>query len=128
MSTAAENIARSQFPITDNVDILHSVDRVKLATHNLDVYYGEKQALENISLEIFSRQVTSLIGPSGCGKSTFLRCLNRMNDIIDGCRVNGVVTLDGDNIYASHVDPVLLRARIGMVFQKPNPFQKISLR
>ncbi len=96
----------------------------KIVVKNVNVFYGEAQALYNVSLEIKSKEVTSLIGPSGCGKSTFLRCLNRMNDVIDGCRVEGNITIDGEDIYASSKDPVLLRARVGMVFQKPNPFPK----
>jgi phosphate transport system ATP-binding protein len=88
------------------------------------VYYGEKQALFDVSIDIPGRSVTSFIGPSGCGKSTFLRCLNRMNDTIDGCRVAGNITLDGSDIYDPRVDVVELRASVGMVFQKPNPFPK----
>ena len=97
---------------------------VKMSGRNVNVSYGEKQALFDVSLDIRDRSVTSLIGPSGCGKSTFLRCLNRMNDVVEGCRVTGMVELDGENIYASQIDPVQLRARVGMVFQKPNPFPK----
>ena len=88
------------------------------------MFYGEAQALYDIDLDIGANQVTSLIGPSGCGKSTFLRCLNRMNDVIDTCRVTGRITLDGEDIYDSRLDVVQLRARVGMVFQKPNPFPK----
>src|SRR3990172_7895782 len=91
---------------------------------NLNFYYGSSKALSSVNLDIMPRQVTALIGPSGCGKSTFLRCLNRMNDTIEGCRVTGTIELDGVNIYSSRVDPVQLRARVGMVFQKPNPFPK----
>ncbi len=89
---------------------------------NLDFYYGPTKALSNISLEIQPRKVTALIGPSGCGKSTFLRCLNRMNDTINGTRVEGKILLDGKNIYDEDMDVVTLRQRVGMVFQKPNPF------
>ncbi|PCI37864.1 MAG: phosphate ABC transporter ATP-binding protein [Rhodospirillaceae bacterium] len=96
----------------------------KVSAQNVNVYYGQKKALNNINLDIPARQVTSLIGPSGCGKSTFLRCLNRMNDVVDGCRVEGNITLDGEDIYARGVDVVHLRARVGIVFQKPNPFPK----
>jgi phosphate transport system ATP-binding protein len=88
----------------------------------LDFYYGKSKALSSINLEIMPRQVTALIGPSGCGKSTFLRCLNRMNDTIDNTRVIGEVILNGEDIYAEDVDVVELRQRVGMVFQKPNPF------
>ncbi len=92
------------------------------SVQKLDFYYGEKKALSNISLDVQPRQVTALIGPSGCGKSTFLRCLNRMNDTISGTRVEGKVTLNGADIYAEDMDVVTLRQRVGMVFQKPNPF------
>ncbi len=97
---------------------------VKMRTTNVNVHYGEKHAIRNVSLDIGEREVTSLIGPSGCGKSTYLRCLNRMNDTIDICKVTGNLELDGENIYSDNVDVVQLRARIGMVFQKPNPFPK----
>ena len=97
---------------------------VKIKSRKLNVFYGEKKALSNINLEIPERKVTSLIGPSGCGKSTFLRCLNRMNDSIEICKVEGQIFVDEQNIYEKNLDPVLLRARIGMVFQKPNPFPK----
>ncbi|TFH25403.1 MAG: phosphate ABC transporter ATP-binding protein [Myxococcales bacterium] len=96
----------------------------KLSTRGLRVSYGDKPALFDVDLDIAAHQVVALIGPSGCGKSTFLRSLNRMNDIIEGCRVEGSITLDGEDIYDSKVDVVQLRARIGMVFQKPNPFPK----
>ena len=96
----------------------------KFSARNLDFFYGEFKALEDISITINKNQVTALIGPSGCGKSTFLRCLNRMNDLIPGIRVEGTVQLDGEDIYAPNVDVVNLRRRVGMVFQKPNPFPK----
>jgi phosphate transport system ATP-binding protein len=96
----------------------------KLSAHSLSVFYGDKQALFDVDLEVQPNQVTALIGPSGCGKSTFLRCLNRMNDVVPGCRIEGLVELDGEDIYAEAVDVVGLRARVGMVFQKPNPFPK----
>lgn len=95
---------------------------VKMAAANLNFYYGKFQALQGISLLFHERMVTALIGPSGCGKSTFLRCLNRMNDLIPISRVEGTILLDGHNIYAPKVDVVALRRRVGMVFQKPNPF------
>ncbi|MCP4382317.1 MAG: phosphate ABC transporter ATP-binding protein [Hyphomicrobiales bacterium] len=98
--------------------------RPKLLANGVDVFYGEKQALQSVSIDILERSVTSFIGPSGCGKSTFLRCMNRMNDTIEGCRVTGDITLDGSDIYAPGLDVVELRARVGMVFQKPNPFPK----
>jgi phosphate transport system ATP-binding protein len=97
---------------------------VKFATRNVDVFYGDAQAIKDVSVDILDNTVTAFIGPSGCGKSTFLRCLNRMNDTIDVCRVKGQLLLDGEDIYARDVDPVQLRARVGMVFQKPNPFPK----
>ena len=96
----------------------------KMKSDKVKVFYGEKQALADVDLNIKSNEVMALIGPSGCGKSTFLRCLNRMNDVIDICRVEGKITLDDDDIYNSSLDPVQLRARVGMVFQKPNPFPK----
>ncbi len=96
----------------------------KMYGRKVTVHYGSKQALFDVDLDIPERMVTALIGPSGCGKSTFLRCLNRMNDVIEGCRVGGQIVLDGQDIYDSSLDVVMLRARIGMVFQKPNPFPK----
>lgn len=96
----------------------------KISAKNVNVLYGAKQALKEIELTINKNQVTALIGPSGCGKSTFLRCINRMNDTIPNCTVNGKILLDGEDIYDSKMDVVHLRARIGMVFQKPNPFPK----
>jgi phosphate transport system ATP-binding protein len=96
----------------------------KFQARNVSVYYGQKQAINDVSLDIATEHVTAFIGPSGCGKSTFLRTLNRMNDTIPGCRVTGSVELDGIDIYGTKMDVVLLRARVGMVFQKPNPFPK----
>lgn len=98
--------------------------KAKMAGRNVKVFYGEKQALFDVNLDIGEKQVTALIGPSGCGKSTFLRCLNRMNDTIDIARIEGEITLDGQDIYDPSIDVVELRARVGMVFQKPNPFPK----
>ena len=97
---------------------------LKMKSEHLDFYYGDFHALKDISLEFNTNEVTALIGPSGCGKSTFLRCLNRMNDLIAKSRVEGAILLDGENIYAPSLDVVALRSRIGMVFQKPNPFPK----
>ena len=96
----------------------------KMAARDLNLFYGTVQALFDVDLDVVEREVTALIGPSGCGKSTFLRCLNRMNDTIDGVTINGKVTLDDRDIYDKVIDVVQLRARIGMVFQKPNPFPK----
>src|SRR5262245_20633693 len=96
----------------------------KIAVTGLDFYYGPNRVLDKVNLEIFPNEVTALIGPSGCGKSTFLRSLNRMNDIVPGARVEGMVSIDGRDIYASSVDVVDLRRRVGMVFQKSNPFPK----
>jgi phosphate transport system ATP-binding protein len=96
----------------------------KLTARNVDVYYGAKKAIDDVSIDIDNGIVTAFIGPSGCGKSTFLRCFNRMNDTIDVARVSGDIRLDGEDIYASGMDVVQLRARVGMVFQKPNPFPK----
>jgi phosphate transport system ATP-binding protein len=95
-----------------------------MQARQVNVSYGEKQAIRGIDLDVASRSVTALIGPSGCGKSTFLRTLNRMNDTVEGCRVEGRITLDGRDIYGRGVDPVVVRRRVGMVFQKSNPFPK----
>jgi phosphate transport system ATP-binding protein len=95
-----------------------------VSIQHANVWYGEQQAIHDISLELPANQVTAFIGPSGCGKSTLLRCLNRMNDLIEICRIEGEVRLDGEDVYAPRVDVVQLRARVGMVFQKPNPFPK----
>ncbi|OIQ06914.1 MAG: phosphate ABC transporter ATP-binding protein [Rhodobacteraceae bacterium CG2_30_10_405] len=97
---------------------------LKMTARGVNVHYATNHALKDVSVDILDKTVTAFIGPSGCGKSTFLRCLNRMNDTIASCRVQGEILLDGANIYAASVDPVQLRARVGMVFQKPNPFPK----
>jgi phosphate transport system ATP-binding protein len=101
-----------------------SAPQAALRGEKVSVFYGAKQALFDVSLDVGRNAVTSLIGPSGCGKSTFLRCFNRMNDTIAGCRITGRITLDGEDIYDRNLDVVELRARVGMVFQKPNPFPK----
>ena len=97
---------------------------VKIAARDVQVYYGDNHAIKDVSVDIEEKTVTAFIGPSGCGKSTFLRCINRMNDTIDVCRVTGDIRIDGEDIYDRAVDPVQLRAKVGMVFQKPNPFPK----
>jgi len=113
------------YPTEDTVTTLDTAGLApKISSKDVNVFYGEKQALHNISLDIHEKMVTALIGPSGCGKTTFLRCLNRMNDVIDNCRVTGLITLQGQDIYDGAVDVVALRAKVGMVFQKPNPFPK----
>ena len=96
----------------------------KLTARNVNVFYDRKQAINDVTIDISEKEVIAFIGPSGCGKSTFLRCLNRMNDTISSCKVEGDICIDGDNIYQKSVDVVSLRARVGMVFQKPNPFPK----
>lgn len=99
-------------------------ETTKISARDVSVYYGSKQAINNVSIDIATEHVTAFIGPSGCGKSTFLRTLNRMNDTIPSCRVEGTIDLDGEDIYGNTMDVVQLRARVGMVFQKPNPFPK----
>ena len=101
-----------------------SAENKVIEARDLNVYYDDEQALDDVSMEIYEHDVTALIGPSGCGKSTFLRCINRMNDMIEICRVEGDVEFNGKNVYDDDVDPVALRRRIGIVFQKPNPFPK----
>ena len=98
------------------------MEKIKIDTKNLNLHYGENHALKNISMSIRENAVTAFIGPSGCGKSTFLRCINRMNDLIDNVRIDGTIALDGENIYDVGVDTTLLRKKVGMVFQQPNPF------
>jgi phosphate transport system ATP-binding protein len=100
------------------------VGEAKIKARNVKVFYGDKQALFDVDLDIPAKSVTAFIGPSGCGKSTFLRCINRMNDTIPSARVEGVIEIDGSDVNAKSVDPVVLRSRVGMVFQKPNPFPK----
>ncbi len=99
-------------------------EKIKISTKNLNVFYGAKQALFDVNLELVEKKVTALIGPSGCGKSTYIRCLNRMNDVIDICKVEGSIKIDGQEINKKDVDVNLLREKVGMVFQKPNPFPK----
>jgi phosphate transport system ATP-binding protein len=109
---------------TPSVEKTAPDESVALEIRNLSLWYGENRVLHGVSLEVPKNKVTAIIGPSGCGKSTLLRCMNRMNDLIEGTRVEGKVVFDGTNIYDADVDPVVLRRRIGMVFQKPNPFPK----
>ncbi len=116
---SATDIAIQENPATSS-----EAEKSRMTARNVSLWYGEKQALHDVDLDIPDREVTALIGPSGCGKSTFLRCLNRMNDTIDIARVSGDIKLDGRDIYDRNVDVVELRARVGMVFQKPNPFPK----
>ncbi|MDT8405821.1 MAG: phosphate ABC transporter ATP-binding protein PstB [Methylococcales bacterium] len=118
----SHSLSNSHLP-TETVGNVYS-EQARIQCRELSVFYDNKQAIDNITLDIGDNQVIALIGPSGCGKSTFLRCLNRMNDSIANCRVKGQILLDGIDIYDKHLDVVPLRARIGMVFQKPNPFPK----
>ncbi|WP_076607322.1 phosphate ABC transporter ATP-binding protein PstB [Natronorubrum thiooxidans] len=114
--------------LTDSTDIdtgeRSATERTLLEARDLSVYYGKEQALDSVDIEIPEKQVTAVIGPSGCGKSTFLRSINRMNDLVDAAHVDGELVFDGKNVYDDDVDPVALRRKIGMVFQKPNPFPK----
>ncbi|WP_066776780.1 phosphate ABC transporter ATP-binding protein PstB [Croceicoccus mobilis] len=111
-------------PNTAEAETAGDAPSPKISARDVSVYYGEKKAIDNVSIDVFTRYVTAFIGPSGCGKSTFLRTLNRMNDTISSARVDGEILLDGEDIYRSKMDVVQLRARVGMVFQKPNPFPK----
>ena len=130
--TAGADVAVDKLPVDDTKDEEISretvgeitVDNPRIVCRNVDVYYEEKQAIRNVSIDIGTNEVIAMIGPSGCGKSTFLRCLNRMNDIIETCRVTGEITLDGKDINTRTTDVVTLRAQVGMVFQRPNPFPK----
>jgi len=117
-----QTLEMSNIP-SETVGDVH-VEHPRMTARNVNVFYGDKCAIDDVTLDIAEKQVISFIGPSGCGKSTFLRCLNRMNDTIDICRIEGTIALDGQDIYAPQVDVVPLRARVGMVFQKPNPFPK----
>lgn len=94
----------------------------KISVNNLNLYYGKNHALKNVSMEIKEKAITALIGPSGCGKSTFLKTLNRMNDLVEGVRIDGTIKIDGEDIYGRDIDTTLLRKKVGMVFQQPNPF------
>ncbi len=120
---SAEGLSRAADEFTGTVGNI-SVENPRMTSRNVNVYYGGKHAIKDVSLDIGKNEVVAMIGPSGCGKSTFLRCLNRMNDTIDICRVSGDIRLDGVDIYDKKLDVVPLRAQVGMVFQKPNPFPK----
>jgi phosphate transport system ATP-binding protein len=125
MDMLAGKVKVSTQTLGSNMNPAELVERpIRLTARDVTVHYGAKQALHGISIDIPDRAVTAFIGPSGCGKSTFLRCINRMNDTIEGAKVGGKIELDGQDIYAPDLDVVELRARIGMVFQKPNPFPK----
>ncbi len=121
MDSMTEVTEMSAVPVPKTVA---ETQEAKIRARKVSVFYGEKQALFDVNIDIPNNSITAFIGPSGCGKSTFLRCMNRMNDVIDGCRVTGSIKVDDDEIYDQGVDPVQLRARVGMVFQKPNPFPK----
>lgn len=128
-SSAAPPEAEPSSHLTPIADRYHTVGDITAAhpvmrARNVDVFYGDNHAVQNVNLDIGLNEVIALIGPSGCGKSTFIRCLNRMNDTIDSARVTGEITLDGEDIYTRQMDVVMLRARVGIVFQKPNPFPK----
>ncbi|MFB6117247.1 phosphate ABC transporter ATP-binding protein PstB [Halosegnis sp.] len=129
-ATTGHDDTDEQLITTDVTDGLNETDRATgrtetmIEARHIDVHYGDVQALDDVSLEIPEGQVTAMIGPSGCGKSTFLRCINRMNDLVDSARVDGELLLRGKNVYDDDVDPVALRRRVGMVFQEPNPFPK----
>ncbi|MWV38708.1 phosphate ABC transporter ATP-binding protein PstB [Natrialba sp. INN-245] len=123
MSTEEQSLITTDVQ-TENTTRADRPDETVLEARSLDVYYGQDQALTDVSIEIPEHKVTAMIGPSGCGKSTFLRSINRMNDQIDACRVDGELSFHGKNVYDDDVDPVALRRKIGQVFQKPNPFPK----
>jgi phosphate transport system ATP-binding protein len=130
MEFSAAGAERGQMPPTMAAPVVRAEAgslegaATKVSARDINVFYSAKQALFDVSIDIPDRGVTAFIGPSGCGKTTFLRCINRMNDTIDGCRVVGSLQIEGKDVYASNVDPVVLRSRVGMVFQKPNPFPK----
>jgi phosphate transport system ATP-binding protein len=126
LARAAESQPAAPKAMADDYETVGDITAKKpvMRAQHVDVYYADNRAIKNVSLEIGRNEVIAMIGPSGCGKSTFLRCLNRMNDTIESARVTGDITLDGENIYARNMDVVMLRARVGMVFQKPNPFPK----
>jgi phosphate transport system ATP-binding protein len=120
-AATAAGVVAAQAALVAGAD---AAEAPKVVARDVNVHYGEKHALKGVSIDIPPRSVTAFIGPSGCGKSTFLRCINRMNDTIEGCRVDGTIMIDEQNVYDPGLDVVELRARVGMVFQKPNPFPK----
>jgi phosphate transport system ATP-binding protein len=128
MAAPREDVARPSTPLEVEQGFKtvgdFTAEKAVMKARDVDVFYDDNHAIQQVSLDIAWNQVIALIGPSGCGKSTFLRCLNRMNDTIESARVSGTITLDGEDIYERHMDVVMLRARVGMVFQKPNPFPK----
>lgn len=123
MTSVISNIDMTNV-INDRQDNNDTLDEISVTVNNLDLFYGDSQALKKITMAIPKQKVTAFIGPSGCGKSTLLRCFNRMNDLVDGCRIEGEISLDGKNIYDKTIDVAELRRRVGMVFQRPNPFPK----
>ena len=122
--TTYRKLAIQVSPVTKTEEKKATEPPCKLVTENLDFYYRQTRALHGINIQIKEKHITALIGPSGCGKSTFLRSLNRMNDLVPGTRVEGTIYIDGQDIYAKSVDPILLRRKVGMIFQKSNPFPK----
>lgn len=120
----ANAMKNNDFTASQEKELRLEDEKIKLAVNKLNLYYGDTRALKDISLQIPEKRVTAFIGPSGCGKSTLLRCFNRMNDLVDICRIEGEITMGGSNIYAPGVDVAELRRQVGMVFQKPNPFPK----
>ncbi len=126
MSSVPEPVQQASLPIPEGIKTVGRVtaDAPLICARDVNVYYGDKHAIRGVNIDIARNQVLAMIGPSGCGKTTFLRCINRMNDTIDGARITGNIVLDGNDIYDRKQDVVQLRARVGMVFQKPNPFPK----
>src|SRR3989304_7318459 len=124
----AENVRNKSVSHLSEIAAVIGPEETRLKVEHLNVYYGDFLAVKDVNLSIKTNRVTAIIGPSGCGKSTFIRCLNRMHEVTPGGRVEGNVLLDGENLYGPNVDPVQVRRRIGMGFQKPNPFPPMSIR